>query len=120
MKKITAIFILLTLGGFLFFSSCSDKPATQGSLTIVAMNSSGDLLKNVQINLSVNREDLAGHVNATSSTTNENGAVIFRELNPGTYWYNTAGFDDFGATKVYAGIDQYVIFWVNNPTGGKK
>jgi hypothetical protein len=37
------------------------------------------------------------------------------ELSPTVYWYDTADWEDFGAAQVYAGIEHFVILWVNTP-----
>jgi hypothetical protein len=37
------------------------------------------------------------------------------ELSPTMYWYDTADWEDFGAAQVYAGIEHFVILWVNTP-----
>lgn len=119
MKKSVMSVIILIMGIFVI-SSCSEKPATKGTLTVQVMDSTGAFVPDVKVNLSASRENLFTQTNSTGIFTNANGAVIFHDLTAGTYWCGAVGWEDYSAVKIYAGIDQYVILWLNKPLNHKK
>ncbi|MBN1199132.1 MAG: hypothetical protein JXA23_07255 [Bacteroidales bacterium] len=116
MKK---LFIILS--GFLFFAtsvmlpSCSSEEATVGLLVIRVMDSNGNLLVGEQVYLATSYENLKAGNYITNQWTDEDGEVLFLNLPPIYYWYDTEHWEDYGAVQVWAGIEQYVILWVNTP-----
>jgi hypothetical protein len=119
MKNYTFYFFVVLLAGMFFFVSCTEEKATTGSLTVVAMDSTGSYVPNIQINLAKSVDELKNHTYITKDWTNEKGAVIFHDLLPGYYWFSTDGWDDYGSARVFTGIDHYVVLWLNNPEGKK-
>jgi len=117
MKK---LFIGLT--GLLLFStivmlpSCTpDDRVTVGILVIKVMDTNGNLLVGEQVFLATSYQDLQAGRYITNQWTDDKGEVLFMDLTPIDYWYDTEHWEDYGAVQVYAGIEQFVTLWVNTP-----
>ncbi len=110
------ILTFLLISGMAMIPSCSTyEEATTGILNITVMNSFGELLVGEEVYLALSYQNLQTGNYFATGWTNVNGAVTFVELPPVYYWYDTAGWDDYGAAQVYAGIEHFVILWVNTP-----
>jgi len=87
-----------------------------GTLTITALKKDSTASAQLMICIAVSRENLDSKTYKDSSWTNSNSAVIFRDLQPGYYWYRVKGWDDYGASEVFSGFDESVILWLNSPS----
>lgn len=112
-------FILLS--GILFFASivilpsCSSDEATVGILVITVMDMDGNLIEGEQVYLATSHENLKEGIYISNQWTGPLGSVLFMDLPPIVYWYDTEHWEDYGAVQVYAGIEQFVTLWVNTP-----
>jgi hypothetical protein len=112
------VFILLSSAFFLF--SCAGKQATTGTLTVIAMAKDSIIPANTPIYLASSKENLDNKIYAASGWLDANASKIFRDLAPKYYWYRIEGWDNYGASEVFAGVDETVILWVNSPSPSKK
>ncbi len=116
MKK---LFILLS--GFLFFvsivmlPSCSSEEATVGILVIKVMDTDGNIVIGEQVYIATSYQNLKAGNYVSNQWTDQDGTVLFMDLTPVVYWYDTEHWEDYGAVQVYAGIEQFVTLWVNTP-----
>jgi len=123
MKRTIPVFLaLILLSGASFLLSCKGKVATTGTLSITAMTKDGILSGAAQpaIYLATSKANLDNKIYERSGWLDAHGSIIFRELSPKLYWYRVEGWDDFGASQVYNGIDESVILWLNTPSSPKK
>lgn len=123
MKRIIQVFLaFILLSGACYLSSCKGKVATTGTLSITALTKDGILpgSNTHQIYLALSKANLDNKVYERSGYLDANSSTIFRDLSPKLYWYRVDGWDDFGASQVYAGIDASVILWLNTPSSSKK
>ena len=123
MKRSFAVFLaLILLFGAFFFPSCKGKEATVGTLSITVRTSTGvvSTANPVAIYLATSKDNLDNKVYVATGWLSGNGSYIFRDLAPRFYWYQADGWNDYGATDVYAGIDESVILWLNSPSSSKK
>lgn len=123
MKRAIPVFLaLILLSGAFFFCSCKGKVATTGTLSITAMTKDGIIstATPVEIYLATSKENLDNKIYESFGWLDANGSKIFRDLLPKYYWYRVEGWDDYGASQVYAGLDASVILWLNSPSSPKK
>jgi hypothetical protein len=120
-RSFQTFLVLILLSGAFYFSSCKGKDATTGTLSITAMTSTGAVSTTtpVGIHLATSKANLDNNVYVATGWLNANGSYIFRDLTPKFYWYNVDGWNDYGASDVYAGIDESVILWLNSPSSSK-
>jgi hypothetical protein len=120
MKRIlTGILAILVTAGLLITPSCTTEDPTTGILVITVMNEFGELIVGEEVFLATSYQNLKNKIYVVSAWTDDTGEAFFANLAPGYYWYDTANWEDYGATQVYAGIEHYVILWVNTPPGKK-
>lgn len=116
MKKsfvvLTGLFLMMTI---VFLPSCSTEEPVTGILVIKVMDSNGDIIVNEQVMIAASFEDLMAGNYLGNKWTDINGEVLFMDLPPLFYWYDTEHWEDYGAAQVYAGIEHFVILWVNTP-----
>lgn len=112
--QIFSIFAVLFAGSFFF--SCSQKQATNGTLTVTAMAKSSIIPANTPIYLANSKTNLDNKVYVSSGWLDANSSKIFRDLSPKYYWYKVEGWNNYGATEVFAGVDASVILWLNSQT----
>jgi hypothetical protein len=123
MKRTIPVFLaLIFLSGAFFFFSCKEKVASTGTLSVTAMTKDGILSSDTSaaIYLATSKENLDNKIYESSGWLDANGSKIFRDLLPKYYWYCVEGWDDYGASQVYAGLDASVILWLNSPSSPKK
>ncbi len=99
---------LLLSGGVLFFS-CAQKQATTGSLTIVAMAQDSIIPVNTPIYLALSKANLDNKIYVSSGWLDANSSKIFRDLSPNYYWFRVEGWNNYGASGVFDGVDESVI-----------
>ncbi|TSA25733.1 MAG: carboxypeptidase regulatory-like domain-containing protein [Bacteroidetes bacterium] len=116
MKKWIVLFSgFLLFASIVLFPSCSTKEATTGLLIIKVMDSNGEVVVGEQVYLATSYQNLQSGTYIGNKWTDQNGNVLFTDLVPGVYWYDTEHWEDYGAVQVYAGFDHMVILWVNTP-----
>lgn len=116
MKKLVILMSgLLLFTSLVILPSCSSEDATEGILVIRVMDSKGKLLVGEQVYLAISYQNLQAGKYISNKWTNQEGEVLFQDLPPIIYWYDTEHWEDYGAVQVYAGIDVHVILWVNTP-----
>jgi hypothetical protein len=117
MKTLKSVLIsVLFISGLAMIPACStDEDPTTGILNITVMDSFGNVVVDEQVFLATSLVNLQSGNYYATGWTNLNGSVTFMELPPTVYWYDTADWEDFGAAQVYAGIEHFVILWVNTP-----
>jgi len=107
--------VMLLFGNLVLFPSCKVENPTTGILVIRVMDTNGELVVGEQVFLATSHENLKNGIYYATAWTDLDGEVLFMDLNPIYYWYDTEHWEDYGATQVYAGIEHYVILWVNTP-----
>lgn len=116
MKKLLVLLSgLFLMTVIVFMPSCSTEEPTAGILVIKVMDSNGDIIVNEQVMLAASFQDLQEGNYLGNAWTDLNGEVLFMDLAPRFYWYDTENWEDYGAAQVYAGIEHFVILWVNTP-----
>lgn len=103
------------LGFFAFLPSCSTEQPTHGILVVTVMDANGNVLPYEQVFLASSYQNLRNEEYLMTGWTDEKGEVLFMNLLPAFYWYDTQHWEDYGAAQVWAGIEHYVILWVNTP-----
>lgn len=109
------------MSGLLFFASivmlpsCSTDEATVGILVIKVMDTNGDVIVGEQVYLATSYQNLKAGNYIGNLWTDQDGEVLFMDLPPAFFWYDTENWEDYGAVQVYAGIEHFVILWVNTP-----
>ncbi|MBE0646682.1 MAG: hypothetical protein IH596_02740 [Bacteroidales bacterium] len=106
---------LLLLGSLVILPSCSSEDATVGILVIQVMTSDGNVLVGEPVYLATSYQNLQSKNYVASGWTDQYGEVLFMDLTPLEYWYDTEHWEDYGAVQTYAGIEQFVTLWVNTP-----
>lgn len=111
----------IVLSGLLFFASatllpsCSSDEATVGILVVKVIDSDGNPLVGEQVMLATSYQDMINGNYSGSKWTDQDGEVLFMNLPPLYFWYDTEHWEDWGAVQVYAGIEQFVTLRVNTP-----
>ncbi|MDP4189831.1 MAG: carboxypeptidase-like regulatory domain-containing protein [Bacteroidota bacterium] len=121
MKIKNFLFIPIFLAALLFvMPSCSksDDPLT-GTLTIIVVDSTGQPMPLQKIFLARTLQEVKDTDSIPSNWTDQEGKFKFAGLYPGYYWYRIDNWKNFGASRVYAGIDSYSIFLVDKPNPHK-
>jgi hypothetical protein len=108
-------FALLVFSSAFFFISCAGKQATTGTLTIIALAKDSIIPANTPIHLASSKENLDNKIYVASGWLDSNASKIFRDLAPKYYWFRVEGWDNYGASEVFAGVDETVILWLNTP-----
>jgi len=85
-------------------------------LTITAMSKDSIIPANTPIYIAVSKVNLDNKVYVSSGWLDANSSKIFRDLSPKYYWYKVEGWNNYGATEVFAGVDASVILWLNSQT----
>lgn len=116
MKK----WFVLFSGIFLFtsivmFPSCSSEEPIVGILVIRIIDAEGHPVVDEKVLLADSYENLVAGNYIFSKWTNQNGIVLFMDLPPTYFWYDTEHWEDWGAVQTYAGIEQFVTLQVNTP-----
>ena len=116
MRKWFTVFLsVIVFGGLTLMPSCKVEEPTSGILVITVMDSYGNLVTGEQVYIATSYQNLqTGHYYARG-WTDELGEVLFMDLPPVYFWYDTEHWEDYGATQVYVGFEHYVILWVNTP-----
>ena len=117
MKRKFPVFLLLILiSGAFLFTSCKDKTAIVGNLTITAKTIASAVMSTIPIYLATSKENLDNGVYAMTGYLDVNGICQFRDLKPKYYWYRVEGWSDYGASEVFPGIDESVVIYLNSPS----
>lgn len=114
-KKLIVFLTLAIFSGLIFGTSCSDKPATTGTLSITLLDTTGTLIKSEQIFLATDLVNLKNGIYVKDGWTNEEGKIRFYDLAPSMYYFKPLHWKDFGGVQVYAGVDHFVELFVNVP-----
>ena len=116
MKRKFKVFLALMLfSSAFFFFSCAGKQATTGTLTIIAMAKDSIIPANTPIYLATSKANLDNNIYASTGWLDANASKIFRDLSPKYYWFKVNGWDNYGASEVFAGVDETVILWLTTP-----
>ncbi len=119
--KIIMLFSVLMISGLIIFPACSDDNPTTGTLTVVILNfETGLPVAGEQVYLATSYEHLKTGVHYRNAWTNNLGVAYFGDLPPLIYYIDTQQWNDWIASHVYAGYDDYVVLYVNTPQGKKK
>lgn len=106
------------LAGTFFITGCSEDKATTGSLSVVVMDQTGGYVPYINVNIAKTLSDLQNHVYIKTVMSTDKGVVVFHDLLPDYYWISAENWKDYGSVRIYSGIDQYMVLWLNNQ-GGK-
>ncbi|MFH1297888.1 MAG: hypothetical protein ABIJ04_11570 [Bacteroidota bacterium] len=106
---------ILLFASIVMLPSCSSEEATVGILVIKVMDTNGNVVVGEQVYLATSYQNLQTGNYIGNKWTDQNGEVLFMDLTPIYYWYDTEHWEDYGAVQVYAGIEHFVILWVNTP-----
>jgi len=116
MKKWIFLFLGVALAGSLtFLPSCTTEQPTTGILVIQVVDTNGYAIASEQVYLATSLQNLKSGNYFTEQWTNEKGIVVFSDLLPLNYWYDTRDWEDYGAAQVWAGIEHIVTLTVNTP-----
>jgi len=113
--------LVILLSGLLFFASiiilpsCNSEEVTVGILVVKVIDADGNPLANELLMLASSYENLKAANYTGSKWTDQDGEVLFMDLTPGYYWYDTEHWEDWGAVQTYAGIEIFVTLQVNTP-----
>jgi len=114
-KSMLIFFAFIMLSGVVFSPSCT-KNETTGTLTIYVSDFfTGLPIINEQVYLATSYANMQQGVYVATGWTDYNGMVFFGGISPATYWYDTQDWQDWGAVRTFAGVDQYVFLYVNTP-----
>jgi len=121
-RKFTVFLALILFSSAFFLFSCKGKIASTGTLSVTAMTKDGAPSPSAPpaIYLATSKENMDNKIYESSGWLDANGSKIFRDLLPKYYWYRVEGWNDVGASAVYAGFDESVILWLNSPSAAKK
>ena len=113
MKKVLALSSVITvLFFFIYLSSCDKKDPTTGMITITVVDKFNLPITGQTVYLAESWGAISGSHFQKTGWTDDKGKVKFMELRPGTYWYTTQDYDNYGAATVVAGYDTQVILVV--------
>ena len=116
MKKWTALVAIILLVGVMpVFTGCDAEDPVDGLLVITVMDENNNRIPYEQVFLATSYENLKAGIYEYNGWTDENGQVTFLFLPPKYYYYDTEHWEDYGSTLVYAGLEHYVILYVNTP-----
>ena len=110
------LFTVLLFSSMVIIPSCSTyEDPTTGILTITVMTTTGEVVVGEEVFLATSYQNLQAGIYVARGWTDIDGQIWFADLLPMVYWYDTVDWEDYGASQVYAGIEHYVILWVNTP-----
>ena len=113
MKKIIAYSgIIAGLFLLIMVSSCTKNDPTTGMMTITVVDKFDLPVASQAVYLAESWGALSGSEFQKTGWTDDKGKVKFIDLKPGTYWYSTQDYDNYGAATVVAGYDTQVILVV--------
>lgn len=114
-KRFFFLFSLILLSGIVFSPGCT-KNETTGTLSIYVSDFyTGLPIINEQVFLATSYANMQQGIYYATAFTDYNGMAFFGGISPAFYWYDTQDWQDWGAVKTVAGIDQYVFLYVNTP-----
>ncbi|MCX6284890.1 MAG: hypothetical protein NTW31_11730 [Bacteroidetes bacterium] len=120
-KSFFMVLSAITFSWLMLFSGCSSKNPSTGTLTVIVYDyMTNTVVPNELVYLATSYQNLRNHVWINSLYTDANGRVYFHDLTPIITYYDTEHWENYGATQVYAGIDETAILYVNNPLVSKK
>lgn len=118
MKLSLITFLVLNLViGIIYFSSCSSKNPTTGTLGVTVVNNTGSPVMYNNFYLATSVNNLLNKIYSDSAMTDNTGKVRFLYLLPNYYWYKAKNFTNYAAIQVYAGNDYYTTLEVTEPSG---
>lgn len=115
-KRFLLLFTLLLLSGIVFSPGCKKTEATTGTISVYVLDFfSGFPMVNEKVYIATSYSNLQQGIYFATAWTDFNGRAFFGEITPGIYYYDTYSWQDWGAVRAFAGIDQYVVLYVNTP-----
>jgi len=115
-KRIYFLSAMILLCGLIISPGCTKNDSTTGSLTIYISDFySGLPIVNEQVYLATSYANMQQGIYYATGWTDFNGMAYFGEISPATFWYDTQDWQDWGAVRTFAGVDQYVFLYVNTP-----
>jgi len=113
-KSIHLLFAAFLLCGLIASSGCKKSDATTGTLTLYVTDFyTGLPIVNEQVYLATSYANMQQGIYFATAWTDLNGVAYFGELPPLTLWYDTQHWQNWGAIRIFAGVDQYVFLYVN-------
>lgn len=111
---------MILISGTIYFSSCTDKNPTTGTLGITVIYNTGLPVDSYNLlYLATSMENLQNKIFSDSAQLDNTGKARFLYLLPNTYWYKVQNWKNFGSILVNAGTDSYTTLEVTEP-GHKK
>jgi hypothetical protein len=111
--------LLILVSGILYFSSCSSKNPTTGTLGITVIDNNGNPITYDNLYLATSLDNLRNSIYSDSMSTDNTGKARFLYLLPNYYWYRVHNWANYGAIQVYAGNDYYATLEVTDPASHK-
>jgi len=119
-RKIILVFAALLISGLTIFPGCKDDNPTFGTLTVVVQDFlTGLPVAGEQVYIATSYQNMQNKTFYRNAWTNDLGIVYFGELPPLVYFIDTQDWQDWVASQVYAGYDDYVVLFVNTPEDTK-
>jgi hypothetical protein len=120
-SKLLLMVGLILFSGLILTPSCTVTDPTFGTLTVTVYDPvTGIIVADEEVYLATSLDNLKAGIYLKTGWTGSKGSIYFGDLPPAFYYFDTARWEDYGAAQVYAGIDQYVILYVNTPAAPKK
>lgn len=115
-KYFLMVLSALTFSWLILFSGCSSKNPTTGTLTVIVYDyMTNTVIPNELVYIASSYQNLRNHVWMNSLYTDASGRAYFHDLAPIVTFYDTEHWESYGASQVYAGIDETAILYVNSP-----
>lgn len=108
------LFILVLTSSIIYFSSCSSKTPTTGTLGVTVINNDGNAITYDNFYLATSFDNLRNGIYSDSTMTDNSGKARFLYLLPNYYWYRVKNWSNYGAIQVYAGNDYYATLVVTS------
>jgi hypothetical protein len=94
-------------------TSCKSDPVTSGMLSLTVISTETGPVASAHVFLATSYQNLLNGVYYKDAWADSSGYVKFYDLPGGWYFYMAEGWDDYGATEVYLGVDNHSVLYVN-------
>ena len=111
------LIVLVVISGTIYFSSCSGKNPTTGTLGVTVVDSLGNPVIWNTFYLATSQDNLRNSIYSDSGITDDHGKIRFLYLSPNFYWYRAKYWSNFASIQINAGNDYYATLEVTTHSG---